>query len=63
MADSLAPVRRANIIGVGLIGGSIALGLREIGWHVTGEDRDPATNALAIELAVLDKIGFDADAE
>ena len=63
MTDSLAPVRRANIIGVGLIGGSIALGLREVGWHVTGEDRDPATNALAIELAVLDKIGFDADAE
>lgn len=63
MTDSLAPARRANIIGVGLIGGSVALGLRELGWHVTGEDRDPATNDLALELEVLDAVGFDADAE
>ena len=33
--------RRAAVVGVGLIGGSIGLGLRARGWHVTGRDRDP----------------------
>jgi prephenate dehydrogenase len=31
---------RAHVIGVGLIGASLALALRERGWIVTGEDRD-----------------------
>ena len=60
--ESNAP-RRANVIGVGLIGGSIALRLREMGWHVSGEDQDPAATTLAMELEVLDEVGFDADAE
>ena len=55
--------RRANIIGVGLIGGSVALGLRDQGWVVYGEDRDPAVDQLAIELGVIDEIGFHPDAE
>jgi prephenate dehydrogenase len=33
-------LRRANVIGLGLIGGSIALGLRDQGWHVSGDDND-----------------------
>ena len=28
------------MIGLGLIGGSVALGLREQGWHVSGDDND-----------------------
>ena len=32
--------RRAQIVGTGLIGGSIGLGLRRLGWHVTGDDLD-----------------------
>ena len=32
--------KRAVVVGVGLIGGSIALGLRKAGWHVTGIDHD-----------------------
>jgi prephenate dehydrogenase len=55
--------RRANVIGVGLIGGSVALGLREAGWRVSGDDRDQATCELAIELGVIDAIGLDPDAE
>ena len=35
--------RRANVAGLGLIGGSIALALRERGWHVTGDDLDAGT--------------------
>lgn len=63
MTDGTTSLRRANIIGVGLIGGSIALGLREQGWHVTGQDHDSATTDLALELDVLDAVGFDQDAE
>lgn len=55
--------RRANIIGVGLIGGSIGLGLRELGWHITGEDRDPTVASLALELGAIDVIGFDPSAQ
>ena len=29
---------RVNVIGLGLIGGSIALGLRDAGWDVSGDD-------------------------
>ena len=32
--------RRALVVGTGLIGGSIALGLRRRGWHVSGLDAD-----------------------
>lgn len=55
--------RRANIIGVGLIGGSVALGLRAAGWHVTGDDLDADTLTLAQELEVLDATGLDPEAE
>lgn len=56
-------IRRANVIGVGLIGGSIALGLRDAGWHVTGDDHDETTLQLARELDVVDATGLDPEAE
>lgn len=56
-------VRRANIIGVGLIGGSVALALRSQGWHVSGDDRDAATLDLALQLEVIDATGIDPSAE
>ncbi|MEM7094764.1 MAG: prephenate dehydrogenase/arogenate dehydrogenase family protein [Actinomycetota bacterium] len=55
--------RRANVVGVGLIGGSIALGLRAAGWYVSGTDQDSATIDRAMELEVLDAVGLDHDAE
>lgn len=55
--------RRANVIGLGLIGGSIALALKRQGWVVSGDDsRDPAC-ATALERGVIDAIGLDASAE
>ena len=54
--------RRAAVVGTGLIGGSIALGLRARGWHVTGTDRDEARAARALELGALDAVGTDPDA-
>lgn len=56
-------LRRANVVGIGLIGGSIAIGLRHLGWHVTGSDRDVETLELAQELDVIDAVGTDPEAE
>jgi prephenate dehydrogenase len=54
---------RAEVIGTGLIGGSIGLALRARGWHVTGRDLDEARAARALELGALDAVGHDVDAE
>ena len=54
---------RANVVGVGLIGGSIGLALRRDGWHVSGVDHDPTRTERALELGVLDDVGIDPDAE
>ena len=51
-------MRRAAVVGTGLIGGSIGLALRRRGWHVTGDDRDPAVAARALELGALDAVGI-----
>ena len=54
--------RRANVLGLGLIGGSVALALRERGWHVTGDDvlRESVERCLATR--IIDEAGLDADA-
>jgi prephenate dehydrogenase len=59
---STAP-RRAQVVGTGLIGGSIGLALRDQGWHVTGQDRDGAMAARALALGALDAVGVDPGAE
>ena len=59
----LDAARRANVIGLGLIGGSVALALRARGWHVSGEDIDAATAAAARERGVVDAVGLDPSAE
>ncbi len=56
-------LRRANVIGLGLIGGSIALALRQQGWHVSGDDTDADTEAVALDRGIVDTVGVDADAE
>lgn len=63
MTDTSTSARRANVIGLGLIGGSVALGLREQGWHVTGDDIDRATADTALDRAVVDALGLDEAAE
>ena len=54
---------RAQLVGTGLIGASIGMALRELGWHVTGRDRDPHRSARAVELGALDDVGEDPLAE
>lgn len=55
----LAGPQRATIIGTGLVGGSVGLGLRALGWHVSGTDVDPSAAARALELGAVDRIGID----
>jgi prephenate dehydrogenase len=55
--------RRANVIGLGLVGGSIGLALRERGWHVTGDDADADRSRDAMARGVIDASGVDPDAE
>jgi prephenate dehydrogenase len=55
--------RRANVVGLGLIGGSIAVALRTRGWHVSGRDADPGRATQAVERRIIDVAGLDADAE
>ncbi len=57
------PRRRALVVGTGLIGGSIALGLRRRGWHVSGLDADESRVREALERKAIDAVGDDRDAE
>ena len=57
------PAGRAAVVGTGLIGGSIGMGLRALGWHVTGCDADPDRSARAVDLGALDAVGTDPEAE
>src|SRR5581483_7311290 len=55
--------RRAAVVGIGLIGGSIGLALRKAGWHVTGTDRDVRVMERALELGAVDATGLDPEVE
>ncbi len=53
---------RACIVGTGLIGGSIGMALRRLGWWVTGTDADAGRAGRALELGAIDRVGEDASA-
>ena len=55
--------RRANVCGLGLIGGSLATALRTRGWHVTGDDVHSGRPEQARELGLVDACGMDPLAE
>ncbi len=55
--------RRALVVGTGLIGGSIALGLRRRGWHVSGLDADDERLREALASGTIDAAGDDPAAE
>jgi prephenate dehydrogenase len=54
--------RRALVVGIGLIGGSIALGLKDAGWHVSGIDQDSARIDDALRRGIIDSGTDDPDA-
>jgi prephenate dehydrogenase len=55
--------QRVNVIGLGLIGGSIALGLKARGWHVTGDDASPQRVDEAEARGCIDAAGINAAAD
>ncbi len=55
--------RRANVVGLGLIGGSIARALTERGWHVTGNDQSVDRAETALRRGFMAAVGLDPDAE
>jgi 3-phosphoshikimate 1-carboxyvinyltransferase len=54
-------IRRLVVVGLGLIGGSFAKGIRESGLcgEVVGVDLDPQSRKLAVELGVVDRCEAD----
>ncbi len=55
--------RRANVSGLGLIGGSICAALSERGWTVSGTDVDERRVARALGMGLISGAGLDPDAE
>jgi prephenate dehydrogenase len=53
---------RANVVGLGLIGGSVAAALRARGWDVSGVDRDQARAAEALRRGIVGRLGLDSSA-
>jgi len=54
--------KRANVFGLGLIGGSLGLALSSRGWHVTGCDSVGDIERQALSLGIIHQIGVDRDA-
>ncbi len=48
-----SPSRRAHVVGVGLIGASLARALSALGWLVTGQDHDPQVVAGATAAGII----------
>ena len=50
--------QKVGVIGIGLIGGSIALGLRESGWasEIIGIDTNPEHQSKALSLRLVDRV-------
>ena len=55
--------RSANVVGLGLVGGSVASGLTARSWRVHGVDVDPKVNSEAISLGVITDGALDLSAE
>ena len=56
-------IGRANVLGLGLIGGSLALALQRAGYEVGGSDSDATHVEKALERGVIHHSGLFADAE
>ncbi|MBM3806010.1 MAG: prephenate dehydrogenase/arogenate dehydrogenase family protein [Actinobacteria bacterium] len=56
-------MRKANVLGLGLIGGSLALALAKHGFVVSGVDSDDERATVALERGIISAIGIDPQAE
>lgn len=55
--------RRANVVGVGLIGGSVGMALRAQGWHVSAVDLTLEEAQAAVNAGAADATGLDFEAD
>jgi len=55
--------RHAHVVGLGLIGASVALALKETGWAVTGVDSDDETTSAAVKSSVVTGIDLQPDVD
>lgn len=55
--------RRANVLGLGLIGGSLALALAKHGFVVSGSDANGEVEQSALARGVIGAVGIDPLAE
>jgi prephenate dehydrogenase len=51
------------VVGLGLIGGSLCVALRERGWLVSGDDQDPQRVTEALERGLISAAGIDAESQ
>lgn len=56
-------MRRATVVGTGLIGGSVGLALRAQGWTVAAVDADPEVASHAVTVGAADSVGYDDGCE
>lgn len=56
-------MRNANVVGLGLIGGSLCAALRQRGWHVHGVDVDHARETEALDRGLIDDTVLNPKAE
>lgn len=54
-----SPGNHVHIVGLGLIGGSLALALRDQGWSVTGEDLSQSSQDEALERGIITNVKPD----
>lgn len=47
-----------NVVGLGLIGGSLALALGERGYRVAGQDFDSSMESKALEMGIIERVGL-----
>ncbi len=63
MSEDSATKKRANVFGLGLIGGSLALALADAGYDVGGHDSDQGKISLAVDRGIISFPGLYSDAE
>lgn len=51
------------MLGLGLIGGSVAAALRGVGWRVSGADENPEHEQEALDRGLVDEVGIDGSAD
>ena len=63
MSESAMSKKKANVFGLGLIGGSLALALADAGYLVGGHDSDQSKISLALDRGTISFPGLYSDAE